>query len=74
MMTFHIAPWVLPILGSALMLGIYDISKKQAVKDNSVLPALFWSTTIGSIFFLLLTGAILFPVFCSMIPHFCRSC
>ena len=55
MLTFHIAPWVLPILGSALMLGIYDISKKQAVKDNSVLPVLFWATTIGSIFFLLLT-------------------
>jgi transporter family protein len=55
MMTFHIAPWVLPILGSALMLGIYDITKKQAVKDNSVLPVLFWATMIGSIFFLLLT-------------------
>ncbi len=54
-MTFYIAPWVLPILGSALMLGIYDITKKQAVKDNSVLPVLFWATAIGSIFFLLLT-------------------
>lgn len=54
-MTFHIAPWVLPILGSALMLGIYDISKKQAVKNNSVLPVLFWATTIGSVFYLLLS-------------------
>lgn len=47
-----IQPWVLPILGSALLLGIYDVTKKQAVKENSVMPALFWATFAGSVFFL----------------------
>lgn len=51
------ADWVLPILGSAFMLGIYDVFKKHAVRDNSVMPVLFLATLSGSIFFLLLTGA-----------------
>ncbi len=46
--------WLFPILGSALLLGIYDITKKQAVKDNAVMPALFWATFTGSAFFLLI--------------------
>lgn len=51
------ADWVLPILGSALMLGIYDVFKKHAVRENSVMPVLFLATLSGTVFFLLLTGA-----------------
>lgn len=51
------ADWALPILGSALTLGIYDVFKKHAVRGNSVMPVLFLATLSGSIFYLLLTGA-----------------
>lgn len=50
------ADWVLPILGSALFLGVYDIFKKHAVRENSVMPVLFLATFSGTLFFLLLTG------------------
>ena len=50
------ADWVLPILGSALVLGIYDVFKKHAVRENSVMPVLFLATLSGTLFFLLLTG------------------
>ncbi len=53
-MTDSLALWLFPILGSAILLGIYDISKKQAVKDNAVMPSLFWATFSGSAFFLLI--------------------
>lgn len=43
---------LLPILGSALILGVYDITKKSAVRDNAVMPALFYATLCGSLFFL----------------------
>lgn len=54
------ADWVHPILASAFMLGIYDVFKKHAVRDNSVMPVLFLATLFGSIFFLLLTGIRMF--------------
>ncbi len=44
------------ILLSALSLGIYDVCKKAAVKDNSVMPALFLSNLSGTVFFLLLAA------------------
>ena len=47
--------WVVPILLSALGLGFYDVCKKDAVRDNSVMPALFFATLSGSLFFVLLT-------------------
>ena len=50
------ADWVLPILGSALTLGIYDVFKKHAVRENSVMPVLFLATLSGTLFFLLLTA------------------
>ena len=56
------ADWALPILGSALTLGIYDVFKKHAVRGNSVMPVLFLATLSGSIFYLLLTGARAFLV------------
>ncbi len=33
------------------MLGIYDICKKHAVRENSVMPVLFFATLTGSLFF-----------------------
>ena len=42
-------PWLLPVLASATALGFYDICKKHAVRDNSVMPVLFWSSAIGAL-------------------------
>ena len=44
--------WLLPILGSAIGLGFYDLCKKHAVRDNSVMPVLFFATLSGTLFFL----------------------
>lgn len=49
--------WFLPILGSALALGFYDIGKKMSVDKNSVMPALFFATAAG---FLVMLGATVF--------------
>lgn len=43
--------WFLPIIISAVALGIYDLCKKHAVRDNSVMPVLFFATLCGSVFF-----------------------
>ncbi|MBE6355590.1 MAG: DMT family transporter [Lentisphaerae bacterium] len=48
--------WYLPTLLSAIGLGIYDICKKHSVKDNAVMPALFFATLSGSLFFALFSG------------------
>ncbi len=51
--------WLAPILGSALMLGLYDVCKKHAVRANAVMPVLFFSTLCGSgafVLFVLLSG------------------
>lgn len=37
---------------SALMLGFYDLAKKQSLKNNAVLPVLFLNTLFCSLFFL----------------------
>lgn len=42
-------PWLVPVLASAAALGFYDICKKHAVRDNSVMPVLFHSSTIGAL-------------------------
>jgi hypothetical protein len=34
--------WVLLSICSALFLGFYDLAKKHAVRDNAVLPVLFF--------------------------------
>lgn len=44
--------WFLPILASALCLGFYDICKKHAVRENAVMPVLFFATLSGSGFFI----------------------
>lgn len=43
--------WLLPTLFSALALGIYDVCKKESVRDNSVMPVLFFATLCGTLFF-----------------------
>lgn len=48
--------WLLPILGSAIALGVYDLCKKHAVRDNSVMPVLFLATLSGTLFFTAVTA------------------
>ncbi len=48
-----IPAWFLPTVISALTLGFYDITKKHSVKENAVIPVLFFSTLSGSLFCLL---------------------
>ncbi len=36
--------WIAASLVSAFFLGLYDLSKKHALRDNAVLPVLFLST------------------------------
>ena len=48
-MSFSLAPWVLPTILSAVMLGFYDITKKHAVNANAVMPVLFFSTLSGCV-------------------------
>ena len=48
--------WIPLILGSAAVLGVYDVCKKHAVADNAVMPVLFWATLSGSGCYLLLLG------------------
>ena len=42
--------WLWLTLGSALMLGIYDVFKKQALKNNSVLWVLLAATALSTLF------------------------
>lgn len=44
--------WLVLAFVSALMLGLYDISKKKALADNMVIPVLFWNTFFSSLIFL----------------------
>ena len=48
--------WWLPTLLSAVGLGVYDVCKKHAVKDNSVMPVLFLATLCGSGFFVIMSA------------------
>src|ERR1017187_2047552 len=40
--------WIEASLVSALFLGVYDLCIKHAIRDNAVLPVLFWSTLTGA--------------------------
>ncbi len=44
--------WVLLGMVSAMLLGVYDIFKKLSLRDNAVLPVLFFSTLTSSLIFL----------------------
>ena len=40
--------WIEASLLSALFLGVYDLCVKHAIRNNAVLPVLFWSTLTGA--------------------------
>lgn len=44
--------WVVLSLVSAVLLGFYDIFKKQTVVGNAIIPVLFYSTMISGLLFL----------------------
>lgn len=44
--------WFLFALGSAVMLGFYDVFKKQSLRGNAVFPVLFCNTLISTCLFL----------------------
>lgn len=50
--------WLPLILLSAFGLGFYDLCKKHAVRDNPIMPVLFFATLCGSTFFVLGTVAV----------------
>jgi transporter family protein len=43
--------WVLLGMVSAVLLGVYDIFKKFSLRDNAVIPVLFFSTLTSSLLF-----------------------
>ncbi len=44
--------WILLALGSATIIGFYEVLKKHALHNNAVLPVLYFGTLTGSIVFL----------------------
>ncbi len=44
--------WIVLAFGSALLLGIYDVFKKLALRDNAVIPVLLLNTVFCSCIFL----------------------
>jgi bacterial/archaeal transporter family protein len=44
--------WVFWGLLSALLLGLYDVSRKVALKENAVIPVLFFASATGAVIFL----------------------
>ena len=40
--------WILASLLSALFLGVYELCTKHAVRENAVMPVLFFSTLTGA--------------------------
>lgn len=49
--TKHDTMWLLLAFCSAFLLGLYDTSKKAALKDNAVLPVLFLNTVFYTLIF-----------------------
>jgi transporter family protein len=46
----------LPVVLSAIALGLYDVSRKHAVRDNSAVDVLLWSSVAGLAAFLSVAG------------------
>ena len=44
--------WLILAFMSAALLGCYDSFKKQALKENAVIPVLFLNTLFSSLIFL----------------------
>jgi bacterial/archaeal transporter family protein len=59
--TARAVSWIVASLVSAFFLGLYDLSKKHALRDNAVLPVLFLGTLCGAVVWavLLLAGGLL---------------
>ena len=54
--------WVVASLLSALFLGVYELCTKHAVRDNAVLPVLFFSSLSGAaVWLVLLVGQAVHP-------------
>ena len=49
--------WIVASLVSALFLGVYELCTKHAVRDNAVVPVLFFSTLSGATVWLVLLVA-----------------
>lgn len=49
--------WIPLILGSAFFLALYDLAKKESVRENEVLRVLFWATLAGSSAFIAYVAA-----------------
>ena len=47
-------PWIAASLLSAFFLGLYDLTKKHALRDNAVVPVLFFATVCGAAIWLAL--------------------
>ncbi len=47
-------PWIVASLLSAFFLGLYDLTKKHALRDNAVIPVLFFATLCGAAIWLTL--------------------
>jgi drug/metabolite transporter (DMT)-like permease len=52
-----VIPWVAATLVSAFFLGLYDLSTKHAVRDNAVLPVLFWANVCSAAVWLSILAA-----------------
>ncbi len=65
--------WIILAIVSALLLGVYDIFKKESVNENAVIPVLFFATSAGALVFLpiILVSAI-FPEFASQYSWFAK--
>ncbi|OAM87599.1 DMT family transporter [Termitidicoccus mucosus] len=46
--------WILASLVSAFFLGCYDLATKQSVRENAVLPVLFWTNVCSALVWLAL--------------------
>jgi drug/metabolite transporter (DMT)-like permease len=54
--------WIVASLVSALFLGVYELCTKHAVRDNAVVPVLFFSTLSGAaVWLVLLVGQTVHP-------------
>ena len=54
--------WIAASLVSALFLGVYELCTKHAVRDNAVVPVLFFSTLSGgAVWLVLLVGQTVQP-------------
>jgi len=48
--------WIVASLLSALFLGVYELCTKHAVRENAVMPVLFFSTLTGATVWFVLLG------------------